>query len=365
VTAPPADNYPAVSRMMWLRRLASTAAIFVLCFLCVEYVVRSRIMPASRSYRLMDTVYPAQAEELGQQKGVRVAIVGNSSTERGVDAGVCQERLQSLGIADVSARVFTFDGSDVPEWNYILNRYFWHAGIKPELVILPFFFHGLAAEEPVDVGRLAYCFTTSDDWLELFSHEPSLNWRIEFLLSTNWASFALDGRVQRRLFPWLIPNYQPFARELHDAEISHRTRRRVAAPPVVLPSHRALQRLLLHAQQEGALLCFVAFPARDVKYELASQEIALIRQAGMEFIDMRSVDGLTPAMYEDYIHLLTPGQKLFSRRLAESVADIVRKRAASPATLSRRVPSPVVAVHSHRSPGGPTRPFKDEGRRGP
>jgi hypothetical protein len=86
-----------------------------------------------------------------------------------------------------------------------------------------------------------------------------------------------------------------------------------------------LERLLRRAHEEDTPICFLAFPARDEKYELNREAVAGIRRAGMEIVDMRSVPGIRPDMYQDWIHMTEVGQKFFSVALAERLKPLICK----------------------------------------
>ena len=320
--------------MAWLRRFASIAAMFAICFLAIEYVVRTRLLPASKDLSRLEP-YASRAKELGRQKGVRIAIIGNSATEHGVDPRTFQQRLQTLGVSPVAADVFPVDGANVVDCYYVLNHYFWRDGIKPDLIILLFHFSNLLSEESGDVGRLAHYLTKLDDWPDVFGQELAPSWQVNFLLSTNWSSYAVRDRVRNRLLGTFMPYYESFSDTLSAEARERRSRRSSGGPSGETRPCRALERLLVRARREGTPILFVAFPARDTRYPLFDRELALIRQAGMTFVDMRSVDGVKPEMYRDSIHMLEPGKQLFSRRLADRLADDVRKLKTAEAAKSR------------------------------
>ena len=319
------------------RRLAAPALVVVLCFIGMECFTRIVLIPRSLDLERLKTQYPARATELLRQPGIRIAIIGNSASDDGIDAGLVQDTLRKSRLSGVSVRKFPVDDTTVVDWYYIANHYFWRGAGKPDLIIVTFEFNNLLDGRTPQIGRLAHYFTTSEDWKEVFAQDlKSTSQRVDFVLSTEWLSLAMRDRIQHRIMNMLVPQYQEFTQDLRsvlrerDAKNSH---------PAVPASCHIVERFLRRAHEEETAIWFLAFPARDEKYELNQDAVASIRRAGMQILDMRSVPGIRPDMYQDWIHMTEVGQRLFSVALAERLKPLVAKHP----TLNR-TPVPTAAV---------------------
>jgi hypothetical protein len=256
-----------------------------------------------------------------------VALVGNSATERGVDAGEFQEAAERKTGEAVAADLFVADGSRVGTWYYLLQRYFWRPGRHADLVLINFYKTDLADADQEEVGRLAQFFTTPADWPELFHTDlRQLDQQADFLLSSVWATYAARFRIKDRLLEALIPNYAGYTSQVNDVNWRHVRQKGVTSHQA--PTYRELRRLLSQAQCAGTRLCFVAYPtrgyARNTTYPVDPEAVRLIREAGMEFVDLRQMTELAADRYADEIHLNEAGRRVYSRQLGEAVSPMIR-----------------------------------------
>jgi hypothetical protein len=158
---------------------------------------------------------------------------------------------------------------------------------------------------------------------ELFELDlPTLPARAEYLLSSVWATYAARDRIRSRLLAAFVPNYKEFAETLHESQNPRHKR------PPVPPTFEALHRFLAAAKERDNRVCFVAFPvidkAGEVTYDLWPEELQMIREAGMEFIDMRQVPELRPEHYRDEIHLTHAGAVIYSHHLARMAGPVLK-----------------------------------------
>src|SRR5689334_19076273 len=142
------------------RRLVLAALL--LAALAVEALTRWVVFPRSKDFRRFAT-YDAGAETLVRAPGFRVALVGNSATERGVDPQALERRL-----GGTSAALFVADQSRINTWHFILERYFFQPQRRPDQVVITFYEDDLEDGNPVEIGRLARFFTTVRDWPSVF-----------------------------------------------------------------------------------------------------------------------------------------------------------------------------------------------------
>jgi hypothetical protein len=310
------------------RRKLAIALVLVTCFGAIELVTRWKLFPMSADYSRFRT-YPERAQKLVAQPGYRIALIGNSATERGVDLTHLADALGRSGVAPgpVAIDAFFADASGVNTWSWILERYFFSADRKPDLFVINFFNNFLEdGGEPVEVGRLAQFFTVPRDWPEVMAIDlPDLDTRVEYVLSSFWATFAARDRIKERVLR-LIPGYKDYATAENAINFKHERKAPAAKGPRI-PSLKALTRLLDAAKAHGARIVFVAFPMYvpgRPPYELSPAVVAALASYGQPLIDLRHVPELRPEHYEDDIHLNEKGRPLYTARLAEALRPLVR-----------------------------------------
>jgi hypothetical protein len=309
------------------RRTLAIVLFLVACFGACELVTRWKLFPMSADYSRFRT-YPDRAARLVLRPGLRLALIGNSATERGVDLAQLTDALRQGGVASgpVNIDEFVADASGINTWGWILERYFFSQGRAPDLFVINFFNNFLEdGGEPVEVGRLAQFFTVPRDWPEVMATDlPDLDTRVEYVLSSFWATFAARDRIKERVLR-LIPGYKDYATEENAINFKHE--RKVAAGGRRAPSLKALTRLLEAAKAHGARIAFVAFPVYvpgRPPYELDPAVVAQLASYGQPLIDLRRVAELRPEHYEDDIHLNEKGRPLYTATLAEALRPLVK-----------------------------------------
>jgi hypothetical protein len=58
-------------------------------------------------------------------------------------------------------------------------------------------------------------------------------------------------------------------------------------------------------------------------YDIDDEMVNLMHRRGADFLDMRSVDGLTSDMYMDFIHLKKEGRIRFTEALGRRIATLI------------------------------------------
>ena len=305
--------------------------LFLVVFCGLEIVTRNWLFQASKDFSRFQT-FPARAEALAQQSGTRIALVGNSLTAEGVDPQALGTAMTKLGAGPIAADVFVADASKINVWHYLVNSYFLRSGRVPDVFIVPYYEDNLIDHNPLEIGRFAQFFVERSDWPEVFAHEvTTFSERSEFLLSSVWATFAARDRIKERVLSVAVPHYQDLTVQLNETLKIHHPE--TVEPQLRQPvSHELLKRFLARAKQHHVQIIFVAFPTivpgkqRPYQpYELHSETLQIIREAGMEFVDTRQVPELTPDMYVDDIHLNERGRAIYSQRLAEVLVPIVQR----------------------------------------
>jgi hypothetical protein len=306
---------PLLDRRVWVGLL--------IVFAILELGTRYRLFNMSKDFRRFRS-YPARAQALVEGPGpLRIALIGNSATDRGVDAGVVEAAMAAHG-RPAHANLFVADQSRIDTWRFIFERYFAAPGLRPDLVVVTFYENDLEDGNPVEIGRLAQFFTTVHDWPEVLSvNLHDLDDQASFIVASGWATFAASDRIRERLYETLVPNFQADAARINGVVYAHEARAALArpAPP---PTFVALQRLLDRAAETHVPLCFVAYPtldtARGAPYPVSSELVALLRARGATFVDLRRIPGLGPDFYADDVHLTEAGRRPYSEALAAALA---------------------------------------------
>ena len=306
-------------------RAVRIVLLLVAALALLEGVTRELLVPASKDLSRFET-YGARARQLVAAPVPRVALIGNSTAERGVLLDLLREEWLPRTGHPLSVDMFVADGSGVNTWYWIVAHDFWNRGLKPDLFVVIYYGSGLTDSSVMEVGRIARYFSDADDRSALFAHDfITLEQRVDFLLSSMSQAWAARDRIRERTLK-LIPGYEAFATQTNAINFQHERRRESGA---VAPKHtyRAFHRFVDRARQEGVPVVFVAFPSRAkehgaIPYELSPEALREIADAGMQHLDLRRVAGLSPAMYADDIHLNGEGQLVFTRELAEQIVKV-------------------------------------------
>jgi hypothetical protein len=251
-----------------------------------------------------------------------VAFIGNSATMYGVDAKLVASELEGRCGAPVASDLFTADASRVNTWRYILESSFWHPQRKPSTFVITFYEDDLADGNRIEIGRVAQFFTSPRDWREIFRVDlHGFGERVEFLVSSYWATYAVRARIRERVLG-LIPGYKAYLPAMNEVIYKHEQAAAAAAPHRAR-THHALERLLERAREEGSRLVFVAYPtqeaARGNPYALDPTTVEILHDAGVQLLDLRRVDSIPPELYIDDIHLGEEGRERWSRLVAAAL----------------------------------------------
>lgn len=295
---------------------AAVAVAVAVVLLGLEVATRTWLFEASRDFSRFSG-YGARAERLGEADAYRVAFVGNSATEEGVDVARFADALSAALGRPVAADAFTADGSHLGTWRWILERTVWSGVRTPDLVVLPFFGRSLSDGDALEIGRVAQFFTRLPDWCEVLSLDlPDAGSRADFVVSSFWATWAARERIRERFLMALLPGYKAYVRAEH-AALAGRAQRGDAPQ-----SFARLDRVLALAAERNTRLCFVALPTRDGvrEAEAAAPGLAHLASRGACLADLRSRDGLTAADFVDEIHLAESGRLVLTSRLAAAFA---------------------------------------------
>jgi hypothetical protein len=295
--------------------------VVVLALTGAELVTRVQLYAVSQSIRQFRTD-PDRAAALARRDGLRVAVVGNSVAHENIDPRLLAARLEALRSDPVHAAVFSANHSFINAWHYIMTRNFWRPGNQVDLVVVPFWRDNLYDGNVVNVGRLAQFLTTFRDWPDVLRTDlTTFPERLDFVVSSTWASFASRDRIQQFLFTRLLPGYEPFAQLEQDVAVAHRTVVGEERPPH--DSMVVLDRFLRAAKVHGSQLCFVAVPTMHPEWDDPYTAVrAKVAAAGMGWVDLRRMPDMAATDFRDAVHMTPVGASRFTRRLADALVEV-------------------------------------------
>jgi hypothetical protein len=317
-------------RGLWRRLFGATTLAVVLVLLLVELLSRTTLVRASKDLRRFRD-YPRAALALQQTPALRLALIGNSATDRGVDPAILGDGMTVRLGRPVQAGKFVADASRINDWYFMLNRFFWQPGIKADLFVITFYEDDLEDGNRVELGRLAQFFSGPRDWPTVFDIDVlGLGDRIDFLISSAWMTFAVRSRTRDR-FLNVNASLDDFLTQVNAENRKHGKQVGPRGPGRPAPTghtYRALDRLLAGAAANGTRLLFVAYPPApppiNPRYVIPDATRDRLRAAGAGFLDMRDrVPKLQPRHYEDDVHLSPEGAALYSQALAGALADLL------------------------------------------
>jgi hypothetical protein len=295
------------------RRWLLIVGMLIAALIGLEVVTRWKLFDASKDLSRFGT-YPERARTLASAPGKRVAFLGNSLTERGIDTK------QFESIANVTSDLFVADGSHVNTWYWMIERLFWKPGLKPDLIVMNFYETGLEDGKRIELGRLAQFFVEPEDWMQVFKNDlTELEPRVELVLSSFWATYAVRDRLKDRTLG-MIPGYKGYTERMNEINFQHETKQ-MRGPQIPATRH-ALARLCERAREKGTPLLFVAFPSqgeRKPAYDVPRETIAVIEKNGHRYLDLRLVPELKPDHYADEVHLTPAGAAIYTRLLSNEL----------------------------------------------
>jgi len=298
-------------------KVVATMAVFTV----VLEVAASLSGPALGPDRTHIHAIPAIAEGLHGKPAPRVLVLGNSLTMWGVDMDRLQHELTARHPAEVHLGKVYPVGTDLVDFHYLPRRYFTDPGLAPDVVVVGFVAHHIDDRPAKRHRRLGRHFTSLQAMPELFSHELlSFERRAENVLSHLFASFG-DQLLWKEIILHCVPEMPAGSRDV-DRKLE-RIADALAESRGEAPTFHRLERYMELLRGHGVDAIFVAMPLPEV-WDMDQKLPRTVRDAGMTFVDARSIEGLTPAHYQDGYHLAADGAAIYSRFLAARIAERLR-----------------------------------------
>ena len=284
----------------------------------LEIVTRVVLFPASGDF-VRFAGYDTTAAALSRSPALRVAIVGNSAAEEGIDRTRLEGLLSQSLDRPVRVEMFLADGSEIVTWHAMLVRYFWSRHKQADVYVLNYF-GTVADNSQFEFLRIGMFFAPASQWSYYLKNQlHTLPQRVEFVLSAVWATFGARDRIRDRALSEIVPNYEVMLRRLRYAP--ERGVKPVA--PRAAPTFDALERILARANEQRARVVVTAFPMREGRYVLEGQLVALAQRKAVGLIDMRVTPGLSRGSYRDDIHLVASGREIYTRQFAAALSTVL------------------------------------------
>lgn len=302
-----------------------------LLLLGLEAATRLVLFPQSKDY-VRFAGYDAQASRLHEARALRIAVVGNSAAEEGIDEALLERSLTTSLGRPVEVGMFLADGSEIVTWHAMANRYFWSRDAAPDVVVVNWF-ESLADRPAFEYVRIGNFFASPGEWgYYLRDQLHTLPERMEFLLSSVWATYGARDRFRDRVLEMLVPDYEGLLEATHESPVPAGAAEGQAeggdgaGAGVDAARYTALTRLVGAAQAHGASVLLVAFPLRTQRYPIEPAVLEMQARGELHVVDLRATAGLSPASYRDGIHLLAPGRLTYTRALAAALDAPLRAR---------------------------------------
>jgi lysophospholipase L1-like esterase len=317
------------SRLSPRARGLRVALMVAAALLLIEWATRASVMPGTGDLARYGS-FPERARTLAASPEPRIVFIGNSVTDR-VRLDILRSEWQELTGEELTADKFVAYYSNLATWYRMSAQFFWKQELKPDLIVVTYYEGNLLADsEAMDVGNLALFFTGPEDRPSLFANDlTTVEQRTDYLLSSTSETFASRDRIRARLLN-LIPGYRPFATATNALNFEHEKRLARTAPQPPRTFH-TLASFLAGARESGVTVCFVASPSRPDNgpsdpYVISPKAREMIADAGMLHLDLRGMDSLSAAMYNDNVHLNARGRPVYTRKLARALNEAWKAR---------------------------------------
>ena len=273
--------------------------------------------------------FPRIARELSAQPAPRFVFLGNSLTRYGVDPDAWASALKELGAPKGAMAKLVPDDTTIPDWYYVALNTLIRPGYPPEVLIVGFSLDQLT-DERIEAPRLGAYFCNHRNVRELFTRDlDGLGAKCDFLLGWLSRLYGVRDQMQARFGEAFIPGYVEGVTHLNQI-----LRRRHQTSIGKVRSYKLLDRALALWRAQGIEVVLVAIPIPS-NYEIDPAVIRKAHAAGARFIDARNLPSLTREDFPDGYHMGSRAAKLYTRFVAERVANTLRANARPPGMTAR------------------------------
>ena len=296
--------------------------VSVLAFVALWELASSLSAPFLGEDREHIHSFPEISERLAASDRQKVLVLGNSLTKWGVDGDLLREEMNRHGGRPVDVAVMHPVGTDVVDWNYILRTYCLDVHRNPDLVVIGFVAHHVPDLPVKRHRRLGGHFTAWSNRGELFEHAlTNFDDRVENVLSGMFSCMGDQLVWSEGVLTGVVPGFRGGLRQLnHFHEGAAQRPENGRAPP---KTYHRLARLMSRLRDAGIVGVFVAMPLPEI-WDLDPKIEETAREAGMTFLDARSIEGLAAEDFQDGYHLGETGTRKYTAWLAEALRASIR-----------------------------------------
>lgn len=246
----------------------------------------------------------------------QILFLGNSMTRYGISPDAfTQEFIDRTGNAPATIKINP-DNTALADWFYAYRNFFFETGRAPDFLVLGFEGGHLRDKPTIHPGRLAQYYCDLGDWPELCRYDlKTFEDRAAYLLCSVSSMVSNRDRLQRRLLDTLIPGYRDGSQELNTRQT------RLAERSLPAPTYNRLHEFLEMTRRQRVTVVLAAMPIAT-PYTLDSELLKLLEAEHVRLVDCRNIPGVVPAMFPDGVHMTSDASLLYSRFLADALAEI-------------------------------------------
>lgn len=288
--------------------------LIVLIFLgTCEVVIRKYDTLLSKDVNHIKDI-PNVIEELCNSNQSRILFLGNSLTRCGIVSEVVKTQYFRSFRKAVNIYKIYPDDTTVLEWYYLLDSLLKKCNSCPDIVIIPFSNNQL--RDPVIAFENIQRLSQFTDYQNMFEVIEFANFSFGQIVDYSLCKFSVfyrnKNRIQKRILD-LVPSYRETARRIN-VGLNEASDKKI--DPQLWNTYRSLNAIISIAKSKNLKIIFVSVPLPE-EYIIDRHILQIIMQAKMEFIDCRTVPGITSNHYLDGMHLNQDGAYLFTSCLSK------------------------------------------------
>lgn len=260
-----------------------------------------------------------------------ILFLGNSMTRYGVSTeAFSQELTARTGLLPATMKINP-DNTALADWYYAYRNYFFEVQHAPEVLVIGFEGSHLRDKPTNHPGRLAQYYCDLNDWPELRRYDlKTFEDCAAYALCAMSAMCSNRDRLQRRILDTVIPGYRDGSQELNVRQS------KLADSKLPPATYNRLREFLKMTREQNVTVILASMPIAQ-HYELDPELLKLLHAEQVQLIDCQNIPGIVPAMFPDGVHMTSDASLIYSRYLADVLAQQLSAVAVSdPHDLSTR-----------------------------
>jgi hypothetical protein len=268
---------------------------------------------------------PNTSKSFADSKYSKILFVGNSLIGEAVDASLMTSILNNKITKKIKIAKAVPDGSDLPEWYFLIKNNFIKKNCIPDIIIIGFAWNNAFSDKNgVDHVRLAGSYCNISDIAEISDMGMKGSEKyLEFLLSKLSSVYVNKQDIRNRSLDLIIPYYRNFT-QLTNRITSKNTKSNFDEKfdrTENIEKYQNLERLINSLANHSVKLILIAMPVVS-EYKIDPLLRSKINK-DISFLDFRNLDVIKENMFVDPIHLGEKGRVAFTRALADSLVPVL------------------------------------------